>query len=110
MKKFLAASLAAFCSLPPQPARQSSPQQTPEPASPVTQEPAAQPEAPAQEPAEPIRITPNQQGERHTVGRRLARRAGHHQTDLEEIVTCTLHAAAPDTGDGRGLRRGQRSL
>ena len=63
MKKFLAASLAAFllftaaaCT------RQSSPQQTPEPAQPVTQEPAAQPEAPAQEPAEPIRITPNQQG------------------------------------------------
>ena len=63
MKKFLAASLAAFllftaaaCT------RQSSPQQTPEPAQPVTQEPATQPEAPAQEPAEPIRITPNQQG------------------------------------------------
>ena len=71
MKKFLAASLAAFllftaaaCT------RQSSPQQPPEPAKPVTQEPAAQPEAPAQEPAEPIRIT--------TI-----------QTDLEEIVTCT---------------------
>ena len=82
MKKFLAASLAAFllftaaaCT------RQSSPQQTPEPAQPVTQEPAAQPEAPAQEPAEPIRITPNQQGS--------ATLSDTIQTDLEEIVTCT---------------------
>ena len=66
MKKFLAASLAAFllftaaaCT------RQSSPQQTPEPAQPVTQEPAAQPEAPAQEPAEPIRSRPTSRGAPH---------------------------------------------
>ena len=54
MKKFLAASLAAFllftaaaCT------RQSSPQQTPEPAQPVTQEPAAQPEAAVKSPDRP---------------------------------------------------------
>ncbi len=90
MKKFLAASLAAFllftaaaC------ARQSSPQQTPEPAQPVTQEPAAQPEAPAQEPAEPIRITPNQQGSDTPSDTVWLDEPDTIQTDLEEIVTCT---------------------
>ena len=90
MKKFLAASLAAFllftaaaCT------RQSSPQQTPEPAQPVTQEPAAQPEAPAQEPAEPIRITPNQQGSATPSDAVWLDEPDTIQTDLEEIVTCT---------------------
>ena len=90
MKKFLAASLAAFllftaaaCT------RQSSPQQTPEPAQPVTQEPAAQPEAPAQEPAEPIRITPNQQGSATPSDTAWLDEPDTIQTDLEEIVTCT---------------------
>lgn len=90
MKKILAASLAAFllfnaaaC------ARQSSPQQTPEPAQPVTQEPAAQPEAPAQEPAEPIRITPNQQGSATPSDAVWLDEPDIIQTDLEEIVTCT---------------------
>ncbi len=84
MKKFLAASLAAFllftaaaC------ARQSSPQQTPEPAQPVT------PEAPAQEPAEPIRITPNQQGSDTPSDTVWLDEPDTIQTDLEEIVTCT---------------------
>jgi len=50
MKKFLAASLAAFLLLTAAAcARQSSPQQDPEPAQSVAQEPAAQPEAPAQD-------------------------------------------------------------
>ena len=90
MKKFLAASLAAFllftaaaCT------RQSSPQQTPEPAQPVTQEPVAQPEAPAQEPAEPIRITPNQQGSATPSDAVWLDEPDTIQTDLEEIVTCT---------------------
>ena len=90
MKKFLAASLAAFllftaaaCT------RQSSPQQTPEPAQPVTQEPAAQPETPAQEPAEPIRITPNQQGSATPSDAVWLDEPDTIQTDLEEIVTCT---------------------
>lgn len=90
MKKFLAASLAAFllftaaaCT------QQSSPQQTPEPAQPVTQEPAAQPEAPAQEPAEPIRITPNQQGSATPSDAVWLDEPDTIQTDLEEIVTCT---------------------
>ena len=90
MKKILAASLAAIllftaaaCT------RQSSPQQTPEPAQPVTQEPAAQPEAPAQEPAEPIRITPNQQGSATPSDAVWLDEPDTIQTDLEEIVTCT---------------------
>ena len=90
MKKILAASLAAFllftaaaCT------RQSSPQQTPEPAQPVTQEPATQPEAPAQEPAEPIRITPNQQGSATPSDAVWLDEPDTIQTDLEEIVTCT---------------------
>ena len=84
MKKFLAASLAAFllftaaaCT------RQSSPQQPPEPAQPV------QPEAPAQEPAEPIRITPNQQGSATPSDAVWLDEPDTIQTDLEEIVTCT---------------------
>ena len=95
MKKFLAASLAAFllftaaaCT------RQSSPQQTPEPAQPVTQEPAAQPEVPAQEPAEPIRITPNQQGSATPSDAAWLDEPDTIQTDLEEIVTCTYKASA----------------
>lgn len=90
MKKILAASLAAFllftaaaCT------RQSSPQQPPELAQPVTQEPAAQPEAPAQEPAEPIRITPNQQGSATPSDAAWLDEPDTIQTDLEEIVTCT---------------------
>ena len=69
--------------------RQSSPQQAPEPAQPVTQEPAAQPEAPAQEPAEPIRITPNQQGSATPSDAVWLDEPDTIQTDLEEIVTCT---------------------
>ena len=90
MKKFLAASLAAFLlSTAAACTRQSSPQQTPEPAQPVTQEPAAQPEAPAQEPAEPIRITPNQQGSDTPSDAVWLDEPDTIQTDLEEIVTCT---------------------
>ena len=53
------------------------------------QEPAAQPEAPAQEPAEPIRITPNQQGSDTPSYAVWLDEPDTIQTDLEEIVTGT---------------------
>ena len=58
--------------------------------SPSTQEPAAQPEAPAQEPAEPIRITPEPAGDApHQSDAVWLDEPDTIQTDLEEIVTCT---------------------
>ena len=90
MKKILAASLAAFllftasaCTRP------EAPQHDPEPVQSAAQEPAAQPEAPAQEPAEPIRITPNQQQDDTPSDAAWLDEPDTVQTDLEEIVTCT---------------------